>query len=132
MMQRFIACERVSTARQGARGLGLEAQRNSIDGFAYASGAEVLARFTEAKSGCNLNRPELTKAIQLARLTDATLVITKLDRPSRNVAILLTLRSFSASTCQTPMTSTWASWPSWPKPNVRQELAGKNGREQCS
>ena len=92
MVQRFIAYERVSTARQGASGLGLEAQRNAIDGFATGRGAEVLARFTEVESGKNPNRPELTKAIQLARLTGATLVIAKLDRLSRNAAFLLTLR----------------------------------------
>ena len=92
MVQRFIAYERVSTARQGASGLGLEAQRNAIDRFAASRGAEVLGRFTEVESGKNPNRPELTKAIQLARLTGATLVIAKLDRLSRNAAFLLTLR----------------------------------------
>ena len=92
MGQRFVAYERVSTARQGQSGLGLEAQRNAIDGFAAGRGAEVLARFTEVESGRNPNRPELTKAIQLARLTGATLVIAKLDRLSRNAAFLLTLR----------------------------------------
>ncbi|MGV8986048.1 MAG: recombinase family protein [Cypionkella sp.] len=92
MAQRFIAYERVSTARQGASGLGLEAQRQAIDGFAASKGADVLARFTEVESGKNPNRPELTAAIQLARLTGATLVIAKLDRLSRNAAFLLTLR----------------------------------------
>jgi DNA invertase Pin-like site-specific DNA recombinase len=92
MVQRFIAYERVSTARQGASGLGLEAQRNAIDRFAASRGAEVLGRFTEVESGKNPNRPELIKAIQLARLTGATLVIAKLDRLSRNAAFLLTLR----------------------------------------
>ena len=89
---RFIAYERVSTARQGLSGLGLEAQRQSIDGFAVSRGAEVLARFTEVESGKTPNRPELRAAILLARLTGATLVIAKLDRLSRNAAFLLTLR----------------------------------------
>ena len=89
---RFIAYERVSTARQGQSGLGLEAQRNTIDAFAGSRGAGVLARFTEVESGRNPDRPELGKAIQLARLTGATLVIAKLDRLSRNAAFLLTLR----------------------------------------
>jgi DNA invertase Pin-like site-specific DNA recombinase len=92
MVQRFVAYERVSTARQGASGLGLEAQRQAIDGFAASKGAEVLARFTEVESGKNPNRPELTAAIRLARLTGATLIIAKLDRLSRNAAFLLTLR----------------------------------------
>ena len=92
MVQRFVAYERVSTARQGASGLGLEAQRKTIDAFAAARGADILARFTEVESGKTANRPELTAAIQLARLTGATLVIAKLDRLSRNAAFLLTLR----------------------------------------
>ena len=49
--QRLVAYERVSTARQGASGLGLEAQRKVIEDFAVSRGAEVLARFTEVESG---------------------------------------------------------------------------------
>jgi DNA invertase Pin-like site-specific DNA recombinase len=82
----------VSTVRQGKSGLGLEAQRKAIDDFAASRQAEVLARFTEVESGRKADRPELTKAIDLARLTGATLVIAKLDRLSRNAAFLLTLR----------------------------------------
>jgi DNA invertase Pin-like site-specific DNA recombinase len=89
---RLIAYERVSTARQGKSGLGLEAQRKVIDDFAASRAAEVLARFTEIESGRKADRPELKKALDLARLTGATLVIAKLDRLSRNAAFLLTLR----------------------------------------
>ncbi|MBC7737882.1 MAG: recombinase family protein [Candidatus Saccharibacteria bacterium] len=96
MVQRFVAYERVSTARQGQSGLGLEAQRNAIQGFAASKGAEVLARFTEVESGKNSNRPELGKALHLAKVTGATLVIAKLDRLSRNAAFLLTLRDSGA------------------------------------
>jgi DNA invertase Pin-like site-specific DNA recombinase len=92
MVQRFVAYERVSTARQGASGLGLEAQRQAIDRFSALKGAEVLARFTEVESGKNPSRPELTAAIRSARVTGATLIIAKLDRLSRNAAFLLTLR----------------------------------------
>ena len=90
--QRFVAYERVSTARQGASGLGLEAQRKTIVDFAAARGAEVLARFTEVESGRKVDRPELQAALHLAKVTGATLVIAKLDRLSRNAAFLLTLR----------------------------------------
>ena len=92
MVQRFVAYERVSTARQGASGLGLEAQRNSINGYAASRDAEVLARFTEVESGRNPNRPELGRALHLAKVTGAILVIAKLDRLSRKAAFLLTLR----------------------------------------
>ena len=89
---RLIAYERVSTARQGKSGLGLEAQRKAIDDFAASRDAAVLARFTEVESGRKADRTELEQALDLARLTGATLVIAKLDRLSRNAAFLLTLR----------------------------------------
>jgi DNA invertase Pin-like site-specific DNA recombinase len=90
--QRLVAYERVSTARQGQSGLGLEAQRKVIEDFAAARGADVLARFTEVESGRKADRPELLKALHLAKVTGATLVIAKLDRLSRNAAFLLALR----------------------------------------
>jgi DNA invertase Pin-like site-specific DNA recombinase len=89
---RLVAYERVSTARQGASGLGLEAQRSAIDRYASERGAEVLARFTEVESGRKTDRPELAKALHHAKVTGATLVIAKLDRLSRNAAFLLALR----------------------------------------
>lgn len=89
---RLVAYERVSTARQGRSGLGLEAQRHAIDQFATARAATVIARFTEVESGRRNDRPELQRALELARLTGTTLVIAKLDRLSRNAAFLLTLR----------------------------------------
>lgn len=89
---KLVAYERVSTARQGRSGLGLEAQRRAIDGFADARTATLLARFTEIESGKRDDRPELEKALTLAKLTGATLVIAKLDRLSRNAAFLLTLQ----------------------------------------
>lgn len=94
---RIIAYERVSTARQGRSGLGLEAQRRAIDAFAVSRSADLLARFTEVESGKRNNRPELDKALNLARLTGATLVIAKLDRLSRNAAFLLTLQGSGVS-----------------------------------
>lgn len=90
---KLVAYERVSTARQGRSGLGLEAQRKAIDAFAASREARVLGRFTEVESGRKNDRPELEKALDLARLTGATLVIAKLDRLSRNAAFLLTLQA---------------------------------------
>jgi DNA invertase Pin-like site-specific DNA recombinase len=52
----------------------------------------MIGRFTEVESGRKNDRPELDKALTLAKLTGATLVIAKLDRLSRNAAFLLTLR----------------------------------------
>ncbi|QHQ35436.1 recombinase family protein [Algicella marina] len=89
---KFVAYERVSTARQGKSGLGLDAQRKAIEDFAVARTATILGRFTEIESGRKTDRPKLAEALGLARLTGATLVIAKLDRLSRNAAFLLTLR----------------------------------------
>ena len=89
---RLLAFGRVSTARQGKSGRGPEAQRKAIDDFAESRGAIVIERFTEVESGRKNDRPVLEKALTLAKLTGATLVIAKLDRLSRNAAFLLTLR----------------------------------------
>ena len=89
---KIVAYHRVSTARQGASGLGLEAQTKAIEDFAYSQNAEVIGSFTEIESGKNNTRPELKKALHLGEVTGATLVIAKLDRLSRNAAFLLTLR----------------------------------------
>ncbi len=89
---RIVGYERVSTARQGASGLGLAAQRQAIEGYAAARGAELLARFTEVESGRCPDRPQLARALHLAKVTGAVLVIAKLDRLSRNAAFLLALR----------------------------------------
>ena len=53
---RIIGYERVSTARQGASGLGLEAQRQAIEAYAAQRGATLVARFTEAECGRNADR----------------------------------------------------------------------------
>lgn len=89
---KIIVYLRVSTARQGRSGLGLEAQRDATDAFARMRGAHVMQTYTEIESGKHSDRPELTKALHLARVTGSTLLIAKLDRLSRNAAFLLALR----------------------------------------
>lgn len=92
LQMRIVAYERVSTALQGASGLGLAAQRQAIEAHVSNRSAIVIGRFTEVESGRNANRPELVKALHLAKVTGSILVIAKLDRLSRNAAFLLTLR----------------------------------------
>ena len=95
-MMKYVAYLRVSTARQGQSGLGLEAQRAAIAGLISQRGGTVLETFVEVESGKNNARPELGKALHLAKVTGATLVIAKLDRLSRNAAFLLTLQDSGA------------------------------------
>jgi DNA invertase Pin-like site-specific DNA recombinase len=89
---RTINYYRVSTAKQGRSGLGLEAQRAAIAAFCAARGCETLGEYTEQESGKRDDRPELAKALHHAKVTGSTLLIAKLDRLSRNAAFLLTLR----------------------------------------
>jgi len=84
--QKWVAYYRVSTQRQGESGLGLEAQRDSVERFVRQRGGELLASYTETESGKKAsNRPELQHALELCIKQRATLVIAKLDRMARNV-----------------------------------------------
>lgn len=83
---------RVSTARQGNSGLGLEAQRAAIESYAQGRNATIVKEFVEVESGKNNERPQLAAALHLAKVTGSVLVIAKLDRLSRNAAFLLALR----------------------------------------
>lgn len=90
-MAAYVIYRRVSTARQGDSGLGLEAQDRDMKLFmeAYAEpGAEVVGTFTDVLSGAKADRPELARALDMARRTGATLLVAKLDRLSRSVAFL--------------------------------------------
>lgn len=81
-----IAYYRVSTDRQGKSGLGLEAQRSAVE---RTIGGKPDAEYTEIESGRKTARPELEKAIAIARRTSGVLVVAKLDRLSRNARFLL-------------------------------------------
>ncbi|MBN9021640.1 MAG: 50S ribosomal protein L36 [Rhizobiales bacterium] len=50
-MQHAVAYYRVSTARQGRSGLGIEAQRAAVARFAEAEGYTLIAEFTEVETG---------------------------------------------------------------------------------
>lgn len=94
MTDRAVAYYRVSTARQGASGLGLDAQRVAVEALCAARGWDLIAPpFQEVESGKRDDRPELLKAMDRAKLTGARLVIAKLDRLSRDAAFLLTLQN---------------------------------------
>lgn len=93
-MKQYVIYKRVSTAEQGRSGLGLEAQERDIriylDSYSEVP-FEIVGEFTDILSGANSDRPELTKAIELARRTGAELLVSKLDRLSRKVSLIAAL-----------------------------------------
>jgi DNA invertase Pin-like site-specific DNA recombinase len=89
---RFVAYFRVSTAKQGRSGLGLEAQKAAVLAFLNGGSWTLLEEFVEIESGKLADRPELARALAACRLTGAKLVIAKLDRLSRDAHFLLGLQ----------------------------------------
>lgn len=87
--ENVVSYLRVSTARQGKSGLGLEAQREAVACYLDSSGGNLLAEFEEVETGKGSDaldkRPKLKEAIALAKKRKAVLVIAKLDRLARNV-----------------------------------------------
>jgi DNA invertase Pin-like site-specific DNA recombinase len=83
-MAEFIAYYRVSTDKQGAAGLGMDAQREAVERFIGQRG-EIVAEYVEVESGRKANRPKLKAALDECQSRRATLVIAKLDRLARNV-----------------------------------------------
>lgn len=90
---KFVGYIRVSTAKQGVSGLGIEAQRKAIADYLNGGKWELLAEFVEVESGKRNDRPELHKAIRHCKLTGASLVIARLDRLARNAHFLLGLQN---------------------------------------
>jgi DNA invertase Pin-like site-specific DNA recombinase len=86
---RYIAYYRVSTARQGRSGLGIEAQKQAVQ--AHLKGEKPLSEFVEVESGRRSDRPQLAAALAACRVHKAMLVIAKLDRLARNVAFVARL-----------------------------------------
>lgn len=90
-MADIIAYYRVSTAKQGQSGLGLEGQKAAVEAYAKQIGARIVASYREVETGKLADRPELARALPHAKRSKATLVVAKLDRLARNVAFLSAL-----------------------------------------
>jgi DNA invertase Pin-like site-specific DNA recombinase len=82
---RFVSYLRVSTAQQGASGLGLEAQRAAVAAYLNGGDWTLVREVVEVESGKRNDRPALAMALRLCRQQKATLIIAKLDRLARNV-----------------------------------------------
>ena len=84
-----IAYVRVSTAEQGRSGLGLAAQRDAIESFARSEGINLDRVFTEIETGKGSDalerRPQLAAALKAAKAIKGPVIVSKLDRLSRDV-----------------------------------------------
>jgi DNA invertase Pin-like site-specific DNA recombinase len=91
-MESAIAYLRVSTRQQGASGLGIEAQRTALARFAEAEGMTIVAEYVEIETGRGADaldrRPQLTAALTAARTAKCSVLVSKLDRLSRDVAFV--------------------------------------------
>lgn len=91
-MKKFVAYFRVSRKEQGISGLGLSAQKSSVEKYVTSQDGIILKDFTEVETGTNKReRVEIHKAIQLAKNEGAILIIAKLDRLARNVSFVSSL-----------------------------------------
>lgn len=91
-MEKFVGYVRTSTGRQL---LGLSEQKSRIHQFIKSTGDLLIEIVVEQESGKNNNRVRLDYSINLCIKQGYTLLFTKLDRLSREVEFLFTLRVYT-------------------------------------
>lgn len=93
---KHVAYYRVSTAKQGRSGLGLEGQKAAVLAHLNGGASELVGEVVEVESGKrDDNRPKLQEALRLCRTTGAALIVAKLDRLSRDAEFLMRLQKAS-------------------------------------
>ena len=92
---KVVTYSRVSTKKQGKSGLGLDAQKSTMQRFVDHENIQVLEEYCEVESGKGsdalIMRPQLRKAIEHAKSNSAAVLVAKLDRLSRDVAFISSL-----------------------------------------
>ncbi|SHF64717.1 recombinase family protein [Dysgonomonas macrotermitis] len=91
--KKYICYYRVSTKKQGKSGLGLDAQRTICENYVENQKGIIVNSFVEVESGKNDNREQLHTAIAECKQTNSTLLIAKLDRLSRSVEFIFSLKN---------------------------------------
>jgi DNA invertase Pin-like site-specific DNA recombinase len=94
-MKDAIGYLRVSTQEQGRSGLGLAAQRHDIETFGAKEGISIKSWFQDIQTGAGrdalLMRPGLAAALKEARILRYPVIVSRLDRLSRNVHFITSL-----------------------------------------
>jgi DNA invertase Pin-like site-specific DNA recombinase len=89
-MENYVGYVRTST---GTQNLGLEEQIVKIGQFISSNDCNLIDTIIEQESGKKNERKGLGKVIDLCTQNDYTLLVTKLDRLSREVEFLFTLKN---------------------------------------
>src|SRR5712672_215377 len=91
-METTIVYFRVSTKQQQRSGLGIEAQRAAVKRFAEAEGMQIVAEYVDIETGKGADaldrRPQLAAALAAAKKAKCCVLVSKLDRLSRDVAFV--------------------------------------------
>jgi DNA invertase Pin-like site-specific DNA recombinase len=91
-MDRAVAYYRVSTMQQHRSGLGIEAQRAAVARFGQAEDIVIIAEYVEVETGKGADaldrRPQLAGALATAKANKCPVIVSKLDRLSRDVAFI--------------------------------------------
>ena len=85
-MQNFFAYIRVSTQKQGERGVSLQEQRAAIEAYAKRFGFSIVAWYEERLTAAKRGRPAYSKMLKRLRAGKARgVIIHKIDRSARNL-----------------------------------------------
>src|ERR1035441_8176178 len=85
-MGNVFAYTRVSTVKQGEKGVSLQEQKDAILRYAQQHGLEIVRWFEERESAAKTGRPAFMQMLQLLRIKVAQgVVIHKIDRSARNL-----------------------------------------------
>jgi DNA invertase Pin-like site-specific DNA recombinase len=84
-MTKYIGYTRVSTKMQGESGLGLEAQRKTMEDYVKRQGGELVEVYEEIISGAAKTKPVLRVALKRAKADGATILFAKVDRATRSL-----------------------------------------------
>lgn len=85
-MKQFFAYIRVSTVRQGEKGVSLQEQKDAITSYAHRNGIEIHQWFEERETAAKYGRPIFTQMLRLLRKGKAAgVIIHKIDRSARNL-----------------------------------------------
>ena len=84
----YVGYYRVSSPIQAHSGLSLEAQGAAVRRFVEEQGGNLVAEFSEVRTGLKSAGMQLREALRNCRMRRATLVVASIDRLSRRLALI--------------------------------------------